>query len=423
MERKVTKVKPCHVEVHVVVDEKSWKDAQEASTKKLCKEVQVDGFRKGNVPEAIAKRHINQGKMLDEAINSLLPSIYREIMEEEKIEPFAQPQVDVTKISDSNLEVKFVIVTAPEVELGEYKGLKIGKKEVKVPAKEVDEEIEKLLKENASLVLKEGASEMGDTVVFDFVGTVDGKAFDGGSAQNYSLELGSHQFIPGFEEQLVGVKAGEHKDVNVTFPEQYTPELAGKAALFACDVHEVKAKKLPELNDEFVKELNRGVETVEALKESTKKDIQARKEQESKREFLEKLYEKIASGSKVEIPEEMIKEQAANMKKDMEQRMAQSGLTLEQYLQFTGQKAEDFDAQLEKDAKKDITNYFILEEVGKKENLELTDADVEFEYAKLAEQYKMKLEDVKKALEKQNAQFRHNLKMTRIEEFLIKENA
>ncbi len=423
MERKVTKVKPCHVEVHVVVDEKSWKDAQEASTKKLCKEVQVDGFRKGNVPEAIAKRHINQGKMLDEAINSLLPSIYKEIMEEEKIEPFAQPQVDVTKISDTNLEVKFVIVTAPEVELGEYKGLKIGKKEVKVSAKEVDEEVEKLLKENASLVLKEGASEMGDTVVFDFIGTVDGKAFDGGSAQNYSLELGSRQFIPGFEEQLVGVKAGEHKDVNVTFPKQYTPELAGKAAVFACDVHEVKAKKLPELNDEFVKELNRGVETVEALKENTKKDIQARKEQESKREFLEKLYEKIASGSKVEIPEEMIKEQAANMKKDMEQRMAQSGLTLEQYLQFTGQKLEDFDAQLEKDAKKDITNYFLLEEVGKKESLELTDADVEFEYAKLAEQYKMKLEDVKKALEKQNAQFRHNLKMTRIEEFLIKENA
>ena len=423
MERKVTKVKPCHVEVHVVVDEKSWKDAQEASTKKLCKEVQVDGFRKGNVPEAIAKRHINQGKMLDEAINSLLPSIYKEIMEEEKIEPFAQPQVDVTKISDTNLEVKFVIVTAPEVELGEYKGLKIGKKEVKVSAKEVDEEVEKLLKENASLVLKEGASEMGDTVVFDFIGTVDGKAFDGGSAQNYSLELGSRQFIPGFEEQLVGVKAGEHKDVNVTFPKQYTPELAGKAAVFACDVHEVKAKKLPELNDEFVKELNRGVETVEALKENTKKDIQARKEQESKREFLEKLYEKIASGSKVEIPEEMIKEQAANMKKDMEQRMAQSGLTLEQYLQFTGQKLEDFDAQLEKDAKKDITNYFLLEEVGKKESLELTDADVEFEYAKLAEQYQMKLEDVKKALEKQNAQFRHNLKMTRIEEFLIKENA
>ena len=423
MERKVTKIKPCHVQVDVVVDEKSWKDAQEASFKKLAKDVQVDGFRKGNVPEAIARRHIDQGKMLDNAINSLLPAIYKEIMEQDKIEPFAQPQVDVTKISDTNLEVKFVIVTAPEVELGEYKGLKIGKKEAKVTAKEIDDEINSLLKDNASLVLKEGAAELGDTVVFDFVGTVDGKAFEGGSAQNYSLELGSHQFIPGFEEQLVGTKAGEHKDVNVTFPEQYTPELAGKAAVFACDVHEVKSKKMPELNDEFVKELNRGVDTVEALKESTKKNLLAKKEQDSKKEFLEKLYEKIASGSKVEIPEEMIKEQAENMKKDMTQRMSQSGLTLEQYLQFTGQKEEDFQAQLEKDAKKDITNYFILEAVNKKEALELTDADVEFEYAKLAEQYNMKVEDVKKALEKQNDQFRHNLKMTRIEEFLIKENA
>lgn len=422
MERKVTKIKPCHIQVDVVVDEKSWKDAQEAATKKLCKEVQVDGFRKGNVPEAIARRHIDQGKMLDNAINSLLPDIYREIIEKDKVEPFAQPQVNVTKISDTNLEVQFIIVTAPEVELGTYKGLKLGKKEAKVATKEVEEEIASLLKENASLVLKEGAAELGDTVVFDFVGTVDGKAFEGGSSQNYSLELGSHAFIPGFEEQLVGVKAGEHRDVKVTFPEQYTPELAGKAAVFACDVHEVKAKKLPELSDEFVKELNRGVETVEALKESTKKNLVAKKEQDIKREFLEKLYSKIAEGSKVEIPEEMIKEQAENMKKDMTQRMAQSGLTLEQYLQFTGQKEEDFQAQLEKDAKKDITNYFILEAVSKKESLELTDADVEFEYAKLAEQYNMKLEDVKKALEKQNDQFRHNLKMTRIEEFLIKEN-
>lgn len=422
MERKLTKIKPCHVQVDVVVDEKSWKDAQEAAFKKLAKDVQVDGFRKGNVPEAIARRHIDQGKMLDTAINSLLPSIYKEILEQEKVEPFAQPQVDVTKISDTNLEVKFVIVTAPEVKLGEYKGLKIGMKEAKVTAKEVEEEVQNLLKENASLVLKEGAAELGDTVVFDFVGTVDGKAFEGGSSQNYSLELGSHAFIPGFEEQLVGVKAEEHRDINVTFPEQYTPELAGKAAVFACDVHEVKSKKMPELNDEFVKELNRGVETVEALKESIKKNLLAKKEQEAKKEFLEKLYEKIAGNSKVEIPEEMIKEQAENMKKDMTQRMAQSGLTLEQYLQFTGQKEEDFQAQLEKDAKKDITNYFLLVEVSKKEDLELTDADVEFEYAKLAEQYSMKIEDVKKALEKQNDQFRHNLKMTRIEEFLIKEN-
>ena len=422
MERKLTKLESCHVQVDVVVDEKAWKDAQEASYKKLAKEVQVDGFRKGNVPEQIARKHIDQAKMLDNAINSLLPNIYKEILEQDKIEPFAQPKVDVTKISDKELEVRFVIVTAPQVELGKYKGLSLGKKEVKVSAKEVEAALDDLRKANASLVVKEGAAAKGDTVVMDFKGSVDGKEFDGGSAQNYELELGSGSFIPGFEDQLVGLKAGEHKDVNVTFPEQYTPELAGKAAVFACDIHEVKEKKLPALDDEFAKDLNKGYETLEALKEGTKKDLVAKKEQEAKKEYLEKLYAQIAKDSKIEIPEEMVKDQAEQMKKDMEQRMAQSGLTLEQYLQFVGQKEEEFMAKLSEDAKKDITNYFILEEVGKKEDLQLTDADLEFEIAKIADQYKMSVEDVKKALEKQMVQFRHNLKMTRIEEFLIKEN-
>ncbi len=422
MERKVTKLESCRVQVDVVVDEKAWKDAQEASFKKLAKEVQVDGFRKGNVPEAIARRHIDQGKMLDNAINSLLPGIYREILEGEKLEPYAQPQVDVTKISDKELEVKFVIVTAPEVKLGKYKGLEIGKKAVKVTEKEVNEAIDNLRKQNASLVLKEGPAAEGDTVVMDFAGSVDGKPFEGGSAQNYELELGSHSFIPGFEEQLVGLKSGEHKDVNVTFPEQYTPELAGKAAVFACDIHEVKEKKLPELDDEFAKDQNKGYENVEALKEGLKKDIKDKKENDNKREYLEKLYAEIAKDAKIEIPQEMIDEQAENMKKDMEKRMAQSGLTFEQYLQFVGQKEEEFMAKLKEDAKKDITNYFILEEVSKLEELELTDADLEFEFAKIADQYKMKVEDVKKALEKQLDQFRHNLRMTRIEELLIKEN-
>ena len=422
MERKLTKLESCHVQVDVVVDEKSWKDAQEASIKKLCKNVEVKGFRKGKVPEDMARKHIDQGKMLDEAINSLLPGIYREILEQEKVEPFAQPKVDVTKISDTNLEVRFIIVTAPTVKLGKYKGLEIGKKAVKVTAKEVEAALDELRKQGASLVVKEGEAALGDTVVIDFKGSVDGKEFDGGSSQNYELELGSGSFIPGFEDQLVGTKAGDHKDVNVTFPEQYTPELAGKAAVFACDVHEVKEKKLPELDDEFAKDQNRGYETVAALKDGVKADLTAKKEQESKKEYLEKLYAAIAENSKIEIPQEMVEEQAMQMRRDMEQRMAQSGLTLEQYLQFVGQKEEDFMAKLADDARKDITNYFILEEVGKKEELEVTDADLEFEFAKIADQYKMKIEDVKKALEKQLDQFRHNLKMTRIEEFLISEN-
>ena len=423
MERKITQLEACHVQVDVVVDEKTWKDAQEKALTKLAKNLEVKGFRKGNVPPDFAKRHISPTEIQEEAINALLPTIYREIIEKDKIEPFAQPKVNITKVSDSNLEVSFVIVTGPKVELGKYKGLEIGKKEAKVTAKEVDAAIEDLRKQNASLVLKEGEAALGDTVVMDFAGSIDGKAFDGGSAQNYELELGSKSFIPGFEEQLVGVKAGEHRDVNVKFPEQYgAPELAGKDAVFACDVHEVKAKKLPELNDEFVKELGRDLETVEALKEATKKDLLAKKEQENKREYLEKLYATIAKNSKIEIPEEMVKDQAESMKKEMEQRMAQSGLTLEQYLGFVGQSEEDFMKKLEEDAKRDITNYFILEEVGKKEELEVTDADLEFEYAKLADQYNMKIEDVRKHLEKQVDQFRHNLKMTRIEELLLKEN-
>ena len=413
----------CHVQVDVVIDEAKWKAAQEASFKKLAKDVQIDGFRKGNAPEALVRKHIDQGKLLDDAINSLLPEAYKEALEKGKLEPFAQPKVDVTKLSDTNLEVRFIITVGPKVELGQYKDLQIGKKEAKVTAKEVEEAIEELRKQNATLVLKEGAAEKGDTVVMDFVGSVNGEKFEGGSAQNYELELGSNSFIPGFEDQLVGAKAGDHVDVKVKFPEQYTPELAGKDAVFACDVHEVKTKKLPELADEFVKDLAiKGVETVEALKENKKSELKANKENSAKKEYLTKLYAEIAKGSKIEIPQEMIDEQAQSMKKDMENRMKQSGLTLEQYLQFTGDTEEKFTEKLKADAKKDITNYFILEKVGEVEKLQLSDKDVEEEYKKLASEYQMKVEDVKKALSAQLDQFKHNLLMTRIEEKLIELN-
>ncbi len=413
----------CHVEANVAFSEEEWKAAQEASFKKLAQNVQIDGFRKGKAPEAMVRKHIDQGKMLDDAINSLLPDAYRKALEEGKVEPFAQPKVDVTKLTDKELEVKFTIVTAPKVELGQYKGFELGKKEAKVTAKEVNDALEALRQQNASLIVKDDAAEKGDTVVMDFVGSVNGEKFEGGSANNYELELGSGSFIPGFEDQLIGIKAGEHRDVNVTFPEQYTPELAGKAAVFACDVHEVKAKKLPELTDEFVKDLAmEGIESVEALKESKKAELLNNKEAQAKKEYLEKLYAEIANSSKIQIPQEMIDDQAENMKKDMENRMKQSGLTLEQYLQFVGQKEEEFMAKLKEDAKKDITNYFVLEKVGEVEKLELTDADIEFEYAKLADQYKMSIEDVKKALSAQFEQFKHNLRMTRIEEELLKLN-
>ena len=423
MERKVTKLEHSHVQVDVVVDEKTWKDAQEKAFNKLAENVTIDGFRKGKAPKNLVKARIDQMKVLDEAINALLPKIYEEILTKDQIRPFARPVVDVTKVSDSELEIKFVLVTAPEVELGAYKGLEIGKKAVKVTKKDLEEALEGTLKVNASLVLKEGEAAMGDIVVMDFAGKINGELFDGGSAQNHELELGSHQFIPGFEEQLVGHKAGETVNVNVTFPENYTEELKGKPAVFECKIHEVKEKKLPELNDEFVKELKvEGIETVEAFRARKEEDLKKQKELEARREYMSKLIEEIVKGSKIDLADEIVENQVESRKEDMVKRIEQSGLTLEQYLQILGQKEEQFVAQLREQALKETKEYVVLEEIAKVEKVEITDADLEFEYAKIAEQYKMKVEDVKKALAANIGEFRNNLRMQRIDDLLYNEN-
>ena len=423
MERKVTKLEHFHVQVDVVVDEQSWKNAQDKAFNKLAENVTIDGIRKGKAPKNLVKARIDQMKVLDEAINSLLPKIYEEILTEDKIRPYARPQVDVTKVSDTELEVKFVLVTAPEVKLGAYKGLEIGRKEVKVTKKDVEEALEGTLKDNASLVVKEGAAELGNVVVMDFVGRINGEAFDGGSAQNHELELGSHQFIPGFEEQLVGHKAGEKVDVNVTFPENYTEALKGKPAVFECTIHEVKEKKLPELNDEFVKELKvEGIETVEAFRARKEEDLKKQKEQEARREYMGKLIAEIVKNSQIDLAEEIVENQAEARREDMVKRIEQSGLQLEQYLQILGQTQEQFDAQLREQALKETQEYIVLEEIGKAEGIEIDDAQLEFEYAKIADQYNMKIEEVKKALENNLDEFRHNLKMQRIDDLLYNEN-
>ena len=423
MERKVTKLEHSHVQVDVVVDEKTWKGAQDKAFNKLAENVTVDGFRKGKAPKNLVKDKIDPMKVMDEAINALLPKIYEEILTKDGIRPFARPTVDVTKVSDTELEVKFILVTAPEVKLGAYKGLEIGKKAVKVTKKDLEEALEGTLKENASLVLKEGEAAMGDIVVMDFAGRINGELFDGGSAQNHELELGSHQFIPGFEEQLVGHKAGETVNVDVTFPENYTEELKGKPATFECKIHEVKEKKLPELNDEFVKELKvEGIETVEAFRARKEEDLKKQKEVEARREYMSKLIAEIVKGSKIDLANEIVENQVESRKEDMVKRIEQSGLTLEQYLQILGQTDETFTAQIREQALKETMEYVVLEEIAKVEKIEITDADLEFEYAKIADQYKMKVEDVKKALAPQLGEFKNNLRMQRIDDLLYNEN-
>ena len=424
MERKINKLEHSHVEVIVTVDEKTWKEAQTKAFKKQAANIEVPGFRKGKAPEHLVRAKVDQMKVMDEAINSVLPVAYREIIEQDKIIPQAQPSVEITKVSDSELEIKFVLVVAPEVKLGAYKGLKIGHESIEVSEEDVNNAIDELLKNNANLVVKDGEAKEGDTVVMDFAGSVNGELFEGGSAQNYELELGSHSFIPGFEEQLVGHKAGEHVDVNVKFPENYTPELAGKDALFACDIHEVKEKKLPELTDEFVKEELKidGVETVEGLRAHKRAELEKQKEEQEKRNYISKLIDEIVKGSELDIAEEIIASQMKARKEDLEKRMASSGLTLEQYLQIIGQKQEDFEGQLKTDAEKDVSRYFVLEAIRKAEDLEVSDEELEFEYAKLAEQYNMKIEDVKKALENQVEGFRNELASRKVEAFLLDNN-
>ena len=424
MSRTVNKLPNAHVEVICPVDEKTWKDAQEAAFKKLAANIQIPGFRKGKAPENMVRGKVNQGQVLDEAINAILPKLYKAILEEDKIEPYAQPKVDVTKISDTELEVKFTITVAPEVKLGKYKGLEIGKTEVDVNDDEVEEAIKRLLENSGTLIVKEGKAEKGDTVVFDFKGTVDGKEFEGGSAENYELVLGSNAFIPGFEDQLVGSEAGSHVDVKVKFPEQYTEELKGKDAVFACDIHEVKSRKPATLDEEFVKDQGiKGVETIDQLKDHQKQSLLASKEANAKSEYFNKLIEAIVKDSKIELPEEIVDSQFASRKEEFEQRMQQSGLNKEQYLQIIGQTEDDLNKQLRENATREVTNYLVLEAVGKEEKLNVvTDEEVEFEMSKLAEQYGMTLDQVKNALNPNIGQFKNQLMMGKIEKFLIENN-
>ena len=424
MERKVTKLEHCHTEVLVNVDKDLWKKAQDKAFKKLAENVTIDGFRKGKAPIAMVKSHIDQGRMFNEAINEVLNPVYQDILANEDIQPMARPSFEVTKLSDEELEMKVIIVTRPEAELGKYTGHKIGKAEASVTEEELEASIVELRKQNATIAPKEGQAENGDIVVIDFEGSVDGVPFEGGKAENHELELGSHSFIAGFEEQLVGASAGIEVDVNVKFPDNYGPEeIAGKDAVFHVKVNEVKQKILPELDDEFVKELNMpNVETVAQLKDSRRDQLLKSKENANKRQYLDKLLEEIKKDSKFDIPEEILEEETENRKKDLEARLQQSGLNIEQYLVLTRTNEEDLNKQLKEEAQKGLESFLVLDTVGQKEKIEITDEEVEFELAKMADQYQMSIDQIKQALGQQINQFRNNLIMSRIENYLFENN-
>ena len=424
MERKVTKLEHCHTEVLVNVDKDLWKKAQDKAFNKLAANITIDGFRKGKAPLNMVKSRIDQGRMFNEAINEVLNPVYIDILDNEKIQPMARPSFEVTKLSEEELELKVIIVTAPEAELGKYTGFAIGKEEPSVSEEEIDASIEELRKQNATIAPKEGQAEKGDIVVIDFEGSVDGVPFDGGKAENHELELGSHSFIEGFEDQLIGSSAGIEVDVKVRFPDNYGPEeISGKDAIFHVKVNEVKQKLLPSLDDDFVKELNMpNVETVAQLKDARRNQLLQQKENANKRAYLDKLLEEIKKEAKFDIPEEILAEETENRKKDLANRLAQSGLDIEQYLVITRMSEEELNNQLKGEAQKGLEAYLVLQTVGQKENIDISEEELEFELAKMADQYQMSIDQIKEALGQQLGQFRHNLVMSRIENFLFENN-
>ena len=423
MKRVVNKLENSKVEVICDIETEAWKEYQHKAFQKLANNLEVKGFRKGKVPADIAKKHIDQGSIFNEAINMSLQPSFEEVLREEKLQPFARPSVDVTKVSDTDLQLKFVIILAPEVKLGNYKGLGVKKEAVKVEDKEIDEAIEKLVAQNASLVVKEGEAAKGDTVVLDFVGSVDGKEFEGGKADNYSLELGSNQFVPGFEDQLVGHKAGEQVEVNVTFPTQYVPELAGKKALFKCTIHEVKEKVLPKLDEDLIKDLNiPEVKDEASLREYEKKALLQQKENKAQNDALNKVLEEIVDHAEVIIAQEVLMEEVDGMKKNMEEQIKQRGLTLEQYYQITGQSAQETEMKMKIEADKNLRTILCMEEIAKAEKLDVTDADVDKEMKSIADMYKMPVDKVKEILGKDMSRFKAEIRQRKIQDFLVKEN-
>ncbi|WP_347319995.1 trigger factor [Rossellomorea sp. RS05] len=393
----------------------------DAAFKKVVKQVNVPGFRKGKMPRGMFEKRFGVESLYQDALDIILPEAYANAIEETGIEPIDRPEIDVEQMEKGkDLVFTAKVQVKPEVKLGDYKGLEVEKVDDEVTAEDVEAELTSLQEKQAELVVKEeGKAEEGDTVTMDFEGFVEGEAFEGGQADNYSLELGSGQFIPGFEEQLVGVAAGEEKDVEVSFPEEYhAAELAGKAATFKVKIHEIKAKELPALDDEFAKDADEEVETLAELKEKIENRLKESKKTEAETAVREALVEKASENAEVEIPDVMVDAEVDRMMQEFGQRLQMQGMTLELYFQFSGQSEEDLRGQMKEDAGKRVRTNLTLEAIAAAENLEVTDEEAEEEVNKMAEQYNMSADNIKQALGGLDT-LKADLKVRKALEFLV----
>lgn len=387
----------------ITVPAKEFEKALDEAFKKVSKEVQVPGFRKGKIPRQMFEQRFGVESLYQDALDMVLPHAYGHAVEETGINPVDQPEVEVEEIEKGkDLVLKMTVTVEPEVKLGEYKGLEAEKVEAEVTDAEVDEQIEAMLAQYADLVVKEeGEVAEGDIVNLDFEGFLNDEPFEGGKAEGHELEIGSGQFIPGFEEQLVGLKPGDEKDLDITFPEEYhAEELAGKPVVFKVKINEIKQKETPEFNDAFVKEELEGfdADTAEGVKESIKKDLVAAKEEEADFKMKESLVSQASDNAEIDVPEAMVRNEQDRMLQEFEQRLSQQGLNLELYEQLTGQGADAMREQMKEDALKRVRTSLTLGAIAEAEGITVDDSDVDNELNKLAEQFNMPTEDVKKVL-------------------------
>lgn len=391
--------------------------------KKVVKQINVPGFRKGKMPRPMFEKMYGVESLFQDALDILLPHAYGHAIEDAGIDPVDQPEIDIVTMEKGQpLVFTAKVIVKPEVTLGEYKGLEVTKLETEVTDAEIEEQLQNNQARLAELVVKEDAIVEGDTAVIDFEGFVGEEAFEGGAGTDYSLEIGSNSFIPGFEEQLVGLKTGDAKDVEVTFPEEYhATELAGKVAVFKVAVKEVKGKELPELNDDFAKEVDAEVEGIDGLRAKLKEVTAEEKKQSAEQNLRDDLVEAAAANATIDIPEAMIATETDRMLQEFGQRLEQQGMNLELYYQFSGQDEAALRGQMVEDAKKRVQVSLTLEAIGEKEGIQATEEDINAELEKMAAQFNMPAEEIKKVIGGTSV-LENDLRFQKTVEFLV-ENA
>lgn len=409
-------------EIEIKLD-KEWKSALDATFKKKNKDAKIDGFRKGAAPKEIYLKKFGIESLYMDAVDACISIAYKKALDDSKLVPVIEPRVDVTGISDSNVIFKFTIVTKPEVTLGEYKKLNVKKEKAKVTDEEIKHEIDHLREHLADVVVKEnGVVAEGDTAVIDFTGIVDGKEIDGGKGENYPLEIGSHSFIPGFEEALVGLKAGEEKTLELKFPENYVEDLKGKDVTFKVKVNEVKTRVLPDINEDFFKDLGYDdVKTEEELKTKIKEDIKHRKEHQIDDEFVDKLLEKATENMKVDINEEIIDDEVHRMIDQYARQLQMQGMNIDDYYKMTGTKEEDLHKMMAPEAEKRVKYRYLIEEVAELENLKFTEEEIKARAEEMAKQYNVSVEELVKAYGSMDV-IEYDLKMHKALEIIKESN-